>query len=98
MIFVNLTSTITLTVTVSVTVRVCRSGYPWDQRGFVDVDLCQKDLKSVQKWLSYCYFHTERLCDFIENHMEPKGILGCSFVPKRFKIGLKMAELLLFSH
>ena len=33
---------------------------------------------------------------FIENHMGPKGILGCLFVPKRSKIGQEMAVLYLF--
>ena len=69
----------------------------WDKRGSLGVHLCQKDPKSVKKWLSYGYFPTERLRDFIENHMGPKGILGCSFVPKRSKIGQEMAELWLFS-
>ena len=68
----------------------------WDQRGSLGVHLCQKDPKLVKKWLSYGYFPTERLRDLIENHMGPKGILACSFVPKRSKIGLEMAELQLF--
>ena len=49
----------------------------WDQRKVLGVHLCQKDLKSVKKWLSYGYFPSERLRDFIENLMGPKGILGC---------------------
>ena len=65
----------------------------WDQRGSLGVHLCQKDPKSVKKWLSYGYFSTERLRDFIENHKGPQRILGCSFVPKRFKIGQETAEL-----
>ena len=44
-----------------------------DQRGSLDVHLCQKDPKSVKNWLSYGYFPTGRLRDFIENHMGPKG-------------------------
>ena len=36
-----------------------------DQRGSSGVHLCRKDPKSVKKWLSYGYFPTERLCDFI---------------------------------
>ena len=59
----------------------------WDKTGSFGVHLFQKDPKSVKKWLSYGYFPTERLRDFIENHMGPKGILGCSFVSKRSKIG-----------
>ena len=70
----------------------------WDQRGSLGVLLCQKDLKLVKKRLSYGYLPTERLCDINEKHMGPKGILGCSFVPKRFKVGLEISELLLFSH
>ena len=70
----------------------------WDQRGSLGVHLCKKDLKSVKKWLSYGYFPTERLRDIIENLTGPKGILWCSIVPKRFKIGQEMAELWLFSH
>ena len=69
----------------------------WYKRGFLSVCLCQKDQISVKKWLNYGYFPSERLRDFIENHMGPKGILGCSFVPKRSKIGQEMAELQLFS-
>ena len=60
------------------------------------VHLYQKDQKSVKKWLSYGYFPTERLHDFVENHMGQEGILGCSFVPKRSKICPEMADLLLF--
>ena len=71
--------------------------FRWDQRRSSGVHLCHKDPKSVKKWLSYNYFHTERLRDFIENHMRPKGILGCSFVPQRSEIGQEMAELWLFS-
>ena len=70
----------------------------WDQRGSSGVHLCQKVPKSVKKWLSYSYFPTERLRDFIENHMGPEGILGYLFVPKRSKIGQEMAEVWLFSH
>ena len=68
----------------------------WDQRRSLDVHLCQKDLKLVKKWLGYGYFPNERLCDFKENRMGPKGIFGCSFVQKRFKIGQEMAELCYF--
>ena len=71
--------------------------FRWDQRRSSGVHLCHKDPKSVKKWLSYNYFHTERLRDFIENHMRSKGILGCSFVPQRSEIGQEMAELWLFS-
>ena len=70
----------------------------WDIGGSLGVDLYQKDKKSVKKWLSYGYFPPERLCDSIENQMGQKGILRCSFVPKRSKIGQEMAELLLFFH
>ena len=70
----------------------------WDQRGSLGVHMCPKYPKSVKKRLSYGYFSTERLRDFIENHMGPKGILWCSFVPKRSKIGQEMAELQLFFH
>ena len=45
-----------------------------------------------------CIFPTERLGDFIEIYMGPKGILRCSFVPKISKVGHEMAELWLFSH
>ena len=38
-------------------------------------------------------FPPERLCDSIENQMGQKGILRCSFVPKRSKISQEMAEL-----
>ena len=69
--------------------------YKW---GSLGVHQYQKDPKSVKKWLSYGYFLTERLCDLIENHMGPKGTLGCSFVPKISKVGQDMAELWLFSH
>ena len=55
------------------------------------------DKKLVKKWLSYGYFPNERLRDFNENHMGPKGIFGYSFVPKRSKIGQEMAELWVFS-
>ena len=68
----------------------------WDQRISLDVHLCQKDLKSVYKWLSYGYFPTERLCDSIENHLGQKGMLGHSFVPKISKIGQDLTELLSF--
>ena len=70
----------------------------WDQRGSLGAHLFKKDPKSIKKWLWYGYFPTGRLCDFIENHMGPQGILGCSIVPKRFKIGQEMAELWLFFH
>ena len=70
----------------------------WDKRGPLGVHLNQNDPKLVKKWLSYGYFPTERLRDFVENHMGPKGILGCSFVPKTSKIGQEMAELQLFFH
>ena len=53
----------------------------WDQSRIWGVHLCHKDPKSIKKWLSYGYFSTERLCDFIESHMGPKGGLGCSFLP-----------------
>ena len=69
-----------------------------DHRASLGAQLCLKDSKLVKKWLSYGYFSNERLRDFIENHMGPQGILGCSIVPKRFKIGQEMAELWLFSH
>ena len=62
----------------------------------MDVHLCQKELKSVKKRLSYCYFPSERLCNFNDNHIGPNGILGCSFVPERSKIGQEMAELCYF--
>ena len=60
------------------------------------IHLCQKDPKSVKKWLSYGYFPIEMLRDSIESHMEQEGILGRLFVPKRSKIGQEMAELGLF--
>ena len=69
-----------------------------DHRASLGAQLCLKDSKLVKKWLSYGYFPTERLREFIENHMGPKGILDCSFVPKRSKIGQGMAELWLFFH
>ena len=69
----------------------------WDQRGSLGIHLCQKDPKSVKKWLSYGYFLTERLLDSIENHMGQKGMLGHSFVPKISKIGQDLPELLSFS-
>ena len=63
------------------------------------VFICTKKIKkSVKKWLSYGYFPTERLHDFVENHKGQEGILGCSFVPKRSQICPEMADLLLFSH
>ena len=65
----------------------------WDKRGSLGVHLCQKDPKLVKKWLNYSYFSTERLSDFIENHMGLRGTPGCLFVPKRSKIGQEMAEL-----
>ena len=58
----------------------------------------KKDSKSVKKWLSCGYFVPERLGDSIDNRMGLKGILRCSFVPKRSKIGQEMAELRLFSY
>ena len=61
----------------------------WGKRGSLGVISYQKDLKSVKKWLSY----GKRLRDSIENHMGQKGILWCSLVPKRSKIGQEMAEL-----
>ena len=69
----------------------------WDQRGSSGVHFCQKDPKSVKKWLSYGYFPTERLRDSIENHLGQKGMLGHSFVPKISKIGQDLTELLSFS-
>ena len=55
----------------------------WDKRGSLGVHLYQKDPKSVQKWLIYCYFSTERLSygflpterlrNSIENYMEQKS-------------------------
>ena len=69
-----------------------------DQRRSLGVHLCQKDFKSVKKWLSYGYLPTERLCDYIENFTGQLGILGGSFVPKISKICQEMAELWLFSH
>ena len=57
---------------------------------------CQKDSKSVKKWLSYGFSPTERLRDFNENHMGPNGIFSYSFSPKRVKIGQERAELRLF--
>ena len=47
---------------------------PKNKRGPFGVHLYQNDPKYVKKWLSYGYFPTERLRDFIENHMGPKGI------------------------
>ena len=35
--------------------------FRWDQRRSSGVHLCHKDPKSVKKWLSYNYFHTERV-------------------------------------
>ena len=70
----------------------------WDQRESLSVHLCQKDPKLVKKWLSYGHFPTERLRDFIENYMGPKGILGCSYVPKISKVSQETAELWLLSH
>ena len=42
-------------------------------------------------------FSPAKLRDYIENNMAQMGILCCSFVPKRFKIGQEMAELWPFS-
>ena len=61
------------------------------------VYLYQKDPKSVKKWLSYGHFHPERLRDSIENHMEQKGVLWFSFVPKGSKIIQEIAESWPFS-
>ena len=65
----------------------------WDKREPFDVHLCQKDPKSAKKRLIYGYFPTETLCDSIENHRGQKGILWCSFVPKRSIIRQEKAEL-----
>ena len=62
------------------------------------VHLYQKDPKSAKKWLSYGHFLPERLRDSIGKHMGQKGILWCSFVPKRSKISQEMSEIWLFSH
>ena len=43
------------------------------------------------------HFPLERFCDSIANNMGQKEIIPCPFVPKRFKIGQEMAELLPFS-
>ena len=64
-----------------------------DKRGPFGVHLCQKDPKSAKKRLIYGYFPTETLCDSIENHRGQKGILWCSFVPKRSIIREEKAEL-----
>ena len=43
----------------------------------------------VKKWLSYDHILPERLGDSCEDHMGQKGILMCSFVPKRSKTTLE---------
>ena len=65
----------------------------WDKRKSFLVHLYQKDLKSVRKWLSYCHFLPESLRDSIENHMGPRGILLCSFLPKGSKTSQEIAEI-----
>ena len=65
----------------------------WDKRKSFLVHLYQKDLKSVRKWLSYCHFLPERLRDSIENHMGPRGILLCSFLPKGSTTSQEIAEI-----
>ena len=47
----------------------------------------------VKKWLIYGHFPPERFRDSNENHTGQNGILWCSFVPKRSKIGQKMAVI-----
>ena len=59
----------------------------WDKRRALGVHFNQQDLKSVKKRLSYGHFAPGWLLDYIENHIEQKGILRCSFVPKRSKMG-----------
>ena len=71
---------------------------PHGRKGILGHWSAPKRSKPVKKWLSYGYFPPGRLCDSIENHMGQKAILGCSFVPKIYKIGQEMAELWLFSH
>ena len=68
------------------------------KKWLLGVHYYQKDPESIKKWLSYGFFLIERLLDSIENHMEQKGTLGCSFVSKRSKIRPEIAELLPFSH
>ena len=72
-------------------------GSRWDKRGSFGAHLYQKDPKYVKKWLNYGHFLPERLSNSIVNHMGQSGILWCSFVPKRSKIGQEMAELWPFS-
>ena len=69
----------------------------WDKTGSFGVHLFQKDTKSAKEWLSYWNFLPERLRDSIGKHMGQKGILWCSFVPNRSKIGQEMADLGPFS-
>ena len=76
------------------------SWFHWELRGTKGdpwVFICSKKIQNRSR-NSYGYFPTGRLRDFIENHVGPKGILGCSFVPKRSKIGQEIAELWLFSY
>ena len=62
-----------------------------DKRGSFSVHLTRFEIgqEMAQLW----YFSPERLRDSIANHMGQRGILGCSFVPKRSKISQEMAEL-----
>ena len=69
-----------------------------DKTGSFGADLYQKDPKSVKKCPSNGHFLPERLRDSIENHMGPRGILLCSFLPKGSKTSQEIAELWLFSH
>ena len=70
-------------------------------KGIFGCSFVQKRFKIGQEMAELCelcYFPTERLRDFNENHMGPKGIFGYSFVPKRSKICQEMAKFWLFSH
>ena len=52
----------------------------WDKRVSLDINLYQKDAKSVKEWLRYGHFAPERLRGSIENHMGQMGTLECLFI------------------
>ena len=64
-----------------------------DVRDPLGLHFNRKYLKSGQKWPSYGQFTNGRLRDSSEYHDECKKSIRTSFDPKRFKIGLEMAEL-----
>ena len=60
--------------------------------------ICNKNIQNQSRNCRVmAIFPPERLCDSIETNMVQRGILWCSFLPRRSKIGQEMAESWPFS-